>query len=68
MLRGEEAPQGVADRLTAAVPAGSSLVISHLASDIQQEAMAKMGRRLNQAMTQQVTMPATRRSAPSSTG
>ena len=40
----------------AAVPAGSFLVISHLASDVQQEAMAEMGRRLNQSMTQQFTM------------
>ena len=56
MLRDEEDPQAVVDRLMAAVPAGSFLVISHLASDIQQEAMAEMGRRLNQAMTQQFTM------------
>ena len=56
MLRDEEDPRAVVDRLMAAVPAGSFLVISHLASDIQQEAMAEMGRRLNQAMTQQFTM------------
>ena len=34
MLRDDEDPQGVVDRLMAAVPAGSFLVISHLASDI----------------------------------
>ncbi len=57
MLRDEEDPQGVVDRLTAAVSRpGGFLVISHLASDVQQEAMAEMGRRLNQAMTQQITM------------
>jgi hypothetical protein len=56
MLRDEEDPQGVVDRLMAAVASGSFLVISHLASDIQQEAMAEMGRRLNSAMTQQFTM------------
>jgi S-adenosyl methyltransferase len=56
MLRDTDDPQGVVDRLMAAVPAGSFLVISHLASDIQQEAMAEMGRRLNEAMTQQFTM------------
>jgi hypothetical protein len=56
MLRDEEDPQGVVDRLMAAAAPGSFLVISHLASDIQQEAMAEMGRRLNQAMTQQFTM------------
>lgn len=38
------------------VPAGSFLVISHLASDIEQETMAEMGRRLNESMTQQFTM------------
>jgi hypothetical protein len=56
MLRDEEDPQSVVDRLMAAAASGSFLVISHLASDIQQEAMAEMGRRLNQAMTQQFTM------------
>ena len=40
----------------AAVPAGSFLVISHLASNIEQETMAEMGRTLNQSMTQQFTM------------
>jgi S-adenosyl methyltransferase len=56
MLRDEEDPQRIVDRFMAAVPAGSFLVISHLASDVQQEAMAEMGRRLNQSMTQQFTM------------
>jgi len=56
MLRDSEDPHGVVDRLMAAVPAGSFLVISHLASDIQPEAMAETGRRLNQAMAQQFTM------------
>jgi len=56
MLRDEEDPRAIVDRLMAAVPPGSFLVISHLANDIQQEALAEMGRRLNQAMTQQFTM------------
>jgi hypothetical protein len=56
MLRDEEDPQAIVDRFMAAVPAGSFLVISHLASDVQQETMAEMGRRLNQSMTQQFTM------------
>ena len=56
MLRDEEEPQAIVDSLMAAVPAGSFLVISHLASDIQQETMAEMGRRLNESMTQQFTM------------
>jgi hypothetical protein len=56
MLRDAEDPQAIVDRLMAAVPAGSFLVISHLASDIEQETMAEMTRRLNQSMTQQFTM------------
>jgi len=56
MLRDEEAPKAVVDRFMAAVPPGSFLVISHLASDVQRDTMAEMGRRLNQSMTQQFTM------------
>src|SRR6201996_1337154 len=47
MLRDEEEPQAIVDRFMAAVPPGSFLVMSHLASDVQREAMAEMGRRLN---------------------
>jgi len=56
MLRDEEDPRGVVTRLMAAVPSGSFLVVSHLASDVQPETMAEMGRRLNESMTQQFTM------------
>ena len=56
MLRDAERPQAIVDRLMSAVPAGSFLVISHLASDVEQETMAEMGRRLNESMTQQFTM------------
>ena len=56
LLRDDEAPKAVVDRFMAAVPPGSFLVISHLASDVQRDTMAEMGRRLNQAMTQQFTM------------
>jgi len=56
MLRDAEGPQAIVDRLMSAVPAGSFLVISHLASDIERETMAEVGRRLNASMTQQVTM------------
>ncbi|MGD0705172.1 MAG: SAM-dependent methyltransferase [Trebonia sp.] len=56
MLRDEEDPHAIVDRFMAAVPAGSFLVISHLASDVQREAMAEMGRRLNRSMTQQFTL------------
>jgi hypothetical protein len=56
MLRDDEAPQAIVDRFMAAVPPGSFLVLSHLASDVQQDTMAEMGRRLNESMTQQFTM------------
>jgi len=56
MLRDEEDPRGVVTRLMSAVPPGSFLVVSHLASDVQPETMAEMGRRLNSSMTQQFTM------------
>ena len=56
MLGDSEDPQGIVDRFMAAVPAGSYLVISHLASDVQPDAMAEMGRQLNESMTQQFTM------------
>jgi hypothetical protein len=56
MLRDSEDPRGIVDRFMAAVPAGSCLVISHLASDVQPDAMAEMGRQLNESMTQQFTM------------
>jgi len=56
MLKDDERPGEIVDRFMAAVPPGSFLVISHLASDVQREAMAEMGRRLNSSMTQQFTM------------
>jgi hypothetical protein len=56
MLRDAEDPRAIVGRLMAAVPAGSFLVISHLASDIEQETMAELGRRLNESMTQQFTL------------
>jgi hypothetical protein len=56
MLRDAEDPQAIVDRFMAAVPPGSFLVISHLASDVQQDTMAEMGRRLNSSMNQQFAM------------
>jgi hypothetical protein len=56
MLRDDEAPRAIVDRFMAAVPPGSFLAMSHLASDVQQDTMAEMGRRLNESMTQQFTM------------
>ncbi len=56
MLSDAEDPYGLVERFVSAVPSGSFVVISHLASDIQADAMAEMGRRLNSSMTQQFTM------------
>jgi O-methyltransferase involved in polyketide biosynthesis len=50
----DDDPHGIVRRLTAAVPAGSYLVISHLAADIQAAAMAGMASRLNELMAQRV--------------
>jgi hypothetical protein len=47
-------PHELVRRLMAAVPAGSYLVISHPAADIQAAAMAGMATRLNQLMAQRV--------------
>jgi len=48
----EDDPHGIVRRLMAAVPAGSYLVISHPASDIQAAAMAAAAGRLNELMAQ----------------
>jgi hypothetical protein len=50
----EDNPHDLVGRLMAAVPAGSFLVISHPASDIQAAQMAGMATRLNQLMAQRV--------------
>jgi O-methyltransferase involved in polyketide biosynthesis len=50
----EDGPSELVRRLMAAVPAGSYLVISHPASDIQAAQMAGMATRLNQLMAQRV--------------
>jgi hypothetical protein len=51
----EDDPHGVAHRLMEVVPAGSYLVISHPASDLQAAAMAGMATKLNALMAQRVT-------------
>jgi hypothetical protein len=56
MLRDEDDPQAIVEKFVAALPPGSFLAISHLASDVEQDTMAEMGRRLNSAMTQQFAM------------
>jgi O-methyltransferase involved in polyketide biosynthesis len=50
----DDDPHGIVRRLMAAVPAGSYLVISHPAADIQAAAMAGMARSLNALMAQRV--------------
>ncbi len=50
----EADPWAIVGRLMDAVPAGSYLVISHPASDIQATAMAGMATRLNKTMAQKV--------------
>ncbi|HEY6494027.1 MAG TPA: SAM-dependent methyltransferase [Trebonia sp.] len=50
----EADPAAIISRLMEAVPAGSYLVISHPASDLQAAAMAGMATRLNQLMAQRV--------------
>ena len=50
----DDYPHEIVRRLMAAVPAGSYLVISHPASDIQAAAMAGMASRLNELMAQRV--------------
>jgi S-adenosyl methyltransferase len=50
----DDDPYGLVRRLMAAMPAGSYLVISHPAADLQAAAMAGMATRLNQLMAQRV--------------
>jgi hypothetical protein len=56
MLGDEDDPWGLVARYMAAVPPGSYLVLSHLASDVQAETMAEMGRRINEMMPEHVHM------------
>jgi hypothetical protein len=56
MLGDEDDPWGLVARYMAAVPPGSYLVLSHLASDVQAETMAAMRRRINELMPQHVHM------------
>jgi hypothetical protein len=51
----DDDPHGIVRRLMATVPAGSYLVISHPAADIQAAAMAAAAGRLNELMAQRAT-------------
>jgi len=50
----DDDPHGIVRRLMTAVPAGSYLVISHPAADLQAAAMARMASKLNELMAQRV--------------
>jgi hypothetical protein len=49
-------PYGILARLMDAVPSGSYLVLTHVASDINAEAMAEMAKRLNSMVAEKGTM------------
>ena len=48
----EDDPYGIVRQLMDAVPPGSYLLLSHVASDIEPEKMAEMGKRLNRLLAQ----------------
>jgi hypothetical protein len=48
----DDDPYGIVQQLMAQVPPGSYLLLSHVASDIEPEKMAEMGKRLNRLLTQ----------------
>jgi S-adenosyl methyltransferase len=50
-----DAPRAIVARLLDAVPSGSYLAMSHVASDIEPEAMAEMAKRLNRMMAEKGT-------------
>jgi S-adenosyl methyltransferase len=51
----EDDPYGIVRQLMDAVPPGSYLLLSHVASDIEPEKMAEMGKRLNRLLAQKGT-------------
>ena len=51
----EDHPYSIVSRLMDAVPPGSYLLLSHVASDIEPEKMAEMGKRLNRLLAQKGT-------------
>jgi len=51
----EDHPYGIVSQLMDAVPPGSYLLLSHVASDIEPEKMAEMGKRLNRLLAQKGT-------------
>ena len=51
----EDYPYSIVSQLMDAMPAGSYLLLSHVASDIEPEKMAEMGKRLNRLLAQKGT-------------
>jgi hypothetical protein len=56
MIEDHDDPPAIVARLMDAVTPGSYLVLTHVASDIEPEAMAEMARRMNEHVTQAVTL------------
>jgi hypothetical protein len=56
LIPDEDDPYAIVAALLAAVPPGSYLVITHVAADIEVEAMAEMAQRLNRMVAQKGTM------------
>jgi S-adenosyl methyltransferase len=55
LIGDEDDPLGIVATLIDAVPPGSYLALSHVASDIEPEKMAEMGKRLNRLLAQKGT-------------
>jgi hypothetical protein len=55
LIGDEDNPRAIVAKLIDAVPPGSYLALSHVASDIEPEKMAEMGRRLNRLLAQKGT-------------
>jgi hypothetical protein len=55
MIGDEDDPRGIVANLMGAVPPGSYLALSHVASDIESQKTAEVGRRLNRLLSQKTT-------------
>jgi O-methyltransferase involved in polyketide biosynthesis len=55
MIQDHDDPHAIVARLMDAVPPGSFLALTHVASDLEPEAMAEMARRVNQRVAQPTT-------------
>ena len=55
MIQDHDDPHAIVNRLMDAAPPGSFLVLTHVASDLEPEAMAEMTRRVNQHVAQPAT-------------